>query len=42
MKKGNCPHCDSTGIDPDTGLECADCGGTGWIEVYPEDSKGDK
>jgi len=34
-KKGSCPECDSTGVN-DKNEKCSECGGTGWIEVYPE------
>lgn len=34
--KGPCPTCDGSGQDPEKAGKCEDCGGTGWIEVYPE------
>jgi len=35
MKKGACPDCDGKGTT-DKNEKCSECGGTGWIEIYPE------
>jgi hypothetical protein len=40
VKKGACPDCDGLGIDPEhpgcDSCKCKNCGGTGWVEIYPE------
>ena len=35
-KKGLCPNCDGTRIEPEVGSKCTECNGTGSIEVYSE------
>ena len=36
-KKGACPICDGTGKEPENqNNKCKECGGIGWIEIYPE------
>lgn len=34
-KRGPCPHCDGTGREPEKADKCSECGGQGWIEVFP-------
>ena len=35
-RKGPCPQCDGTGNDPEKNDKCTECGGIGWIEIFPE------
>ena len=39
-KRGACPHCDGTGIEPEKGGKCTECNGIGWIEVYSDSTGG--
>ena len=42
-KRGPCPHCDGNKQDPDNPeVACPTCGGTGWVEIYPDTVTGDK
>ena len=34
-KRGVCPVCDGTGNEPEKAGKCSECGGQGWIEVFP-------